>query len=248
MERKRKKVCHEYIVNSSLAKKIKVDQDIGCKLSKSKPGILRNVFENSDICEKIFLLLDDNDLRACRLVCHSWKAQVDYPYFKIKLSKQIGISEELQDTWIELIKYGKLPLCKKWHGKYWTPLHVAAPDPNGWTPLQRAAQYGSTETFKFLTPKVKNPNAPNPDGWTALHIAAHKGHTGIFKFLAPQVENANAPNPNGWTTLHIAAQCGSTEIFKFLAPQVENPNAPHCCHFGSKSMRVSKSKLSVRRN
>ena len=154
MERKREKVCHEYIVNHSLAKKIKADQDFECKLSKSKPGLLQNVFENSDICEKIFLLLDDNDLRACRLVCHSWKAQVDYPYFKIKLSKQIGISEELRDTWIELIKYGKLPLCKKWHGKYWTPLHVAAPDPNGWTPLQRAAQYGSTETFKFLAPQV----------------------------------------------------------------------------------------------
>ena len=84
MESKRQKVCHDYVVNSSPAKISKTDQDSGCKLSKSKPGVLQNVFENSDICEKIFLLLDDNDLRACRLVCHSWKSQVDYPYFKIK--------------------------------------------------------------------------------------------------------------------------------------------------------------------
>ena len=217
MDRKRKNVCHEYIANSSLAKKIKADQDFECKLSKSKPGLLPNVFENSNICEKIFLLLDDNDLRACRLVCHSWKAQVDYPYFKIKLSKQIGISEELRDTWIELIKYGKLPLCKKWHGKYWTPLHVAAPDPNGWTPLQRAAQYGSTETFKFLAPQVENPNAPNPDGWTPLQFAARYGRTEIFKFLAPQVENPNASAPNGLTPHQIATNNNHSEIVETLS-------------------------------
>ena len=218
MKRNRAEDCNNEEDECYVAKISKSNQDSECNITKCDPFLLQNVFENSDVSEKIFLLLDDNDLRACRLVCQSWKAQVDNPYFKIKLCKQmVCISDELQDAWVELINQGKFPLCKKWHGKYWTPLHVAAPDPNGWTPLQRAAQYGSTETFKFLAPQVENPNAPASNGWTPLHIAARDGRTEIFKFLAPQVENPNELAPNGLTPLQIATNNNHTEIVDFLS-------------------------------
>jgi len=59
-----------------------------------------------------------------------------------------------------------------------------APGPDGWTPLQHAAQYGSTEIFKFFAPQVKNPNAPTPNGLTPLQIATNNNHTEIVEILS----------------------------------------------------------------
>ena len=61
-----------------------------------------------------------------------------------------------------------------------------APGPDGWTPLQYAAQFGSTEIFKFLAPKVENPNASSPNGLTPL--ATNNNHTEIVEFLSQMLE------------------------------------------------------------
>ena len=62
------------------------------------------------------------------------------------------------------------------------------PNPNGFTVLQTAAQFGRTEIFKFLAPQVENPNEPlpGPNGITPLQIATKNGNTEICKILAPE--------------------------------------------------------------
>ena len=77
MKRNRAEDCNNEEDNCYVAKISKSNQDSEWNITKCDPFLLRNVFENSDVSEKIFLLLDDNDLRACRLVCQSWKAVVD---------------------------------------------------------------------------------------------------------------------------------------------------------------------------
>ena len=66
-----------------------------------------------------------------------------------------------------------------------------APDPSGWTPLHIAAEYGSTEIFKFMAHKVENPNVPNADGETPFEIATRNNQIEIvsilFKVLSEKV-------------------------------------------------------------
>jgi ankyrin repeat protein len=54
-----------------------------------------------------------------------------------------------------------------------------ASDPNGWTPLQRAAKNGNAEIVKLLLPVSDNPNVTDPDGFTPIQTAAAHGHSEI---------------------------------------------------------------------
>ena len=80
------------------------------------------------------------------------------------------------------------------------------PNPNGFTVLQTAAQFGSTEIFKFLAPQVENPNEPGPNGVTPKEIAAKYGSTEIYKFLAledPQYSSEILIKPTGGIGIKI---------------------------------------------
>ena len=58
------------------------------------------------------------------------------------------------------------------------------PDPNGWTPLQRAASYKQNkEIVRILIPLVENLKTPDPLGWTLLQRAVKFRWTEIARIL-----------------------------------------------------------------
>merc|ERR1712038_81513 len=109
----------------------------------------------------------------------------------------VCISDELQDAWIELINQGKFPLCKKWHGKYWTPLHVAA-------------QHGHHEVIKFI--ETKEPNL-NPWAPTSRTMRGDQG---------PEIVQGVHLEP----PVYIAARYGNVEILKHLLRNIPAIGVP----------------------
>ena len=104
-----------------------------------------------------------------------------------------------------------------------------ATDPDGWTPINRAARAAkkeNVEIIQILAPLSENPNAIDPAGWTPINRAAKTGNFKIIQILAPLSEKPNATDPKGWTPINRAAKKGNFKIIKILAPLSENPNAP----------------------
>ena len=75
------------------------------------------------------------------------------------------------------------------------------PDPDGWTPIQRATKDGKLEIIKLLAPLAENLNVPDPKGWTPIQRAAKDGNSEIIKVLAPLTKNLNTPDPEGLTPI-----------------------------------------------
>ena len=127
-------------------------------------------FGFSNITKKILLHLDQKDLQACRLVCHSWKMQVDKPHLWIKKCDYKGQSEDLHNAWFDLVRRiekgsfleKQLANClMTWNGL----IH----------------EYSEEEL----------------EGITPIHIATRCGFTDIVKLIASCVDNANPPKGNG---------------------------------------------------
>ena len=103
-----------------------------------------------------------------------------------------------------------------------------ATDPDGWTPINRAARAAkkeNVEIIQILAPLSENPNAIDPAGWTPINRAAKTGNFKIIQILAPLSEKPNATDPKGWTPINRAAKKGNFKIIEILAPLSENPNA-----------------------
>ena len=186
------------------------------------------------ISQKIFGHLDDKSQLNCRLVCKSWKTQMDQPYFWIKKLDQKGQSKVLRDQWTDLLqrlekkKFFEQELRRclmKWYGDMdnWNKSVLI-----GANIVHILAAYGSYNLMKFISPQEDNFNVPKNDGWTPLHLAAANGKAEMFKYMASNVEKPNAPMPDdGMTPIHLAAFWGHIEIVNFMAPKEENPNVPN---------------------
>ena len=74
----------------------------------SKPFTnINDVMDNpgfSEITLKILCLLGHNSLLALRLVCKSWKNQLNYPYLWIKKLHRKGQTIDLQNSWLDLLQ------------------------------------------------------------------------------------------------------------------------------------------------
>ena len=101
-----------------------------------------------------------------------------------------------------------------------------APDPDGWTPINRAARRGNFEIIRIIAPLTDNPNMPDPKGLTPILQATKDGNSEIVRILAPLTDNSNASDSNGWTPIFWAAKKGNSEIVRILAPLTDDPNAP----------------------
>ena len=190
---------------------------------------INDVMDNpgfSQITLKILYLLDHNSLLACRLVCKSWKKQLNNPYLWIKKLHQNGQTIDLQNSWLDLLqrieKDSSLELeiikcLMKFHQEinFWRPNAL-----QGILPIHIATVEGCLEVVMFIVSYSEEPNPPKEDGWTPINLAVCFGQTEIYKFLSTKVENFNAPNPNGFTPLHSAARYGYTEMFKFIATKL----------------------------
>ena len=103
---------------------------------KSQESKLNFIMKNpgySHIAQKILKFLDHQSQMHFRLVCFDWKGQVDQAYFWIQKCDKIGVSKEIHDAWMVLVKRierGSLhekdlvECLMKWYGfrQYWIRL------------------------------------------------------------------------------------------------------------------------------
>ena len=185
------------------------------------------------ITKKIFKLMDDQSLLACRLTCQSWKIQVEQPDYLIEKCKKKGQPKELHDSWIDLfqkIKKGskieqKVVQClMKWSIQchLWSHLQF-----NGFTLCHIAARYGCLEVVKFISTNAENEITKSlwkPDNRLPIHLASANGHTEVVKFFASKIENLHILDKYGNVPMLYAAANGHLETVKFIASKVENPN------------------------
>ena len=225
------------------SKKRKIEAEIqpnSSKKQKLQSSYMNSLMKHpgfSNITEKILLHLVHKDLQSCRLVCHSWKMQVDQPRFWIKKCNQRGQSGDLFNAWFDLVRRiekgsfleKELVKCiRTWHGVIHT---YAKEELDGITPVHIATRCGFKDIVEFIASFVdNNVNAPKGNGVTPMFVAARFGHLNIVKFLGEKIENSYATEVEGWTPLQLAASNGHTKIVKYLAKKLGNPN--QCCSDG----------------
>ena len=218
---KKRKTEHE--IQPTLPKKQKL-QSTNIDTLMENPGF-------SHLVENILLHLDHKDLQTCRLVCHSWKNQIDQPHLWIMKCNQRGQSKDLIAAWFDLVlRIEKGSFLEKelgncimtWHGLNHTYSEKSL---RGITPVHIAANCGFIEIVKFIASFKKNLNAPKRNGVTPMYAAARKGHLDIVKFIGEQIENSYATEIRGWTPIQLAATNGHTKLVKYLAEKLGNPNS-----------------------
>ena len=219
------------------SKKRKIEAEIqpnSSKKQKHQSSFMNNLMKNpgfTNITEKILLHLVHKDLQSCRLVCHSWKMQVDQPHFWIKKCNQRGQPGDLFNAWFDLVRRiekgsfleNELVKCiMTWHGVIHT---YAKEELDGINPVHIATRCGFKDIVKFIASFVdNNVNAPKGNGVTPMFVAARFGHLNIVKFLGEKIENSYATEVEGWTPIMLAASNGHNELVRYLAKKVENPN------------------------
>ena len=94
---------------------------------------------------------------------------------------------------------------------------VRVTDDEGATCLTLAAEYGRTETVRYLVglPEV-DVNHEDDDNKTALFWAAHNCHRGVVQLLIDAGADMDITNCNGHCPLHCACSSGALDIVKML--------------------------------
>ena len=194
-----------------------------------EPKHVNNVIGNPafpHISQKILQLLNTKSQIAFRLVCQSWKLQVDQPFFWIK---KLDCTKIVYDAWIDFL--GRIDETSKLNEEVTNSLMEYVlklnNSPEEAIPIYVAIVTERIMVAKFFASYTDNFDNLNFDVAYLLNIAASKGNIEMFELVASRVKNPNKPDPLGITPLQHAASNGYTEIFKFLAPQVENPNEPN---------------------
>ena len=199
---------------------------------ESKMNSLINNAGYSHVTKKIFMLLDGQNLLACRLTCQSWKINVEQPDYLIEKCKKKGQPKELEDLWIDLLQKTKqgtkiehkvVQCLMKWSIQCHLWKHLSL---DGFTPAHIAAQYGCLGVVQFISKRAEilMNSLWMPDERLPIHLASAKGHTEVVKFLASKIDNLNVLDHYGNVPMHYAAANGHLEIVKFIASKVENPN------------------------
>ena len=196
------------------------------------------------LAERIFLNLDTEHLKICRLINQSCKQILENPFFWLKKFK--NLSKENQKDWIKILKEVKnsekihaIISYLQWNLKKEAVSAIAVDLQCYTSPAvqdnlrkmiiesckKQESSAENTEIVKILAPLTDNPNAPDEYGETPILMATYRGHTEIVKILAPLTDNPNAPDEYGETPIIMATCRGYTEIVKILAPLTDNPNA-----------------------
>ena len=204
---------------------------------ESKMNSLINNAGYSHVTKKIFMLLDGQNLLACRLTCQSWKINVEQPDYLIEKCKKKGQPKELEESWIDLLQKIKkdtriekkvVQCLLKWSIQchLWSHLPL-----DGFTPAHIAAQYGCLGVVQFIWTKAEILNSLwMPHERLPIHVASANGHTEVVKFLGSKIDNLNILDHYGNAPIHYAASNGQLEIVEFIATKVENPN--YVTHYG----------------
>jgi ankyrin repeat protein len=98
-------------------------------------------------------------------------------------------------------------------------------EPDGTTPLHRAAQHNDLAAAERLVRAGANPNAKNRYGVTPLSLASMNGNAAIIEVLLKAGADANSSLPEGETALMTAANTGNVAALKLLLAHGANVNA-----------------------
>ena len=212
------------------------------------------------LAEHIFVNLNYQDLKNCRLINKSSRTMLDNPMFWLKKFIQRGLSKQNQTDWIKAIHltrdtnfetnilwYLKSSLKNEIKFIIWDKYSRAVGSDliNGMTPIHLAAWYGDMEVLRFLVPMTDNPIVPNKYGETPIHMAAHSveyKNVDMIKFLTPYTDDPNVPTYDGETPILLAAMNLDSATIRFLAPLTDNPNFPS--KFGGAPMDYADKKIS----
>lgn len=104
-------------------------------------------------------------------------------------------------------------------------LFAAAVEPDGSTPLLRAADADDTAAVERLIRDGADVNAANDLGVTALWAAAQNGNAAIVRKLFEAGANPNLALLKGETPLMMAARAGKADIAELLLAKGAKPNA-----------------------
>jgi hypothetical protein len=90
-------------------------------------------------------------------------------------------------------------------------------DPDGWTPLLRAAKNHHWEIVKLLVDaKARLNDCVQNNGNTSLHFAAMAGNSGMVKWLLEKGADMQIKNSEGKMPLHCAADSGDIDTIRLL--------------------------------
>jgi ankyrin repeat protein len=89
-------------------------------------------------------------------------------------------------------------------------------DPQGDTPLNRAASNGYIRVVKKLLESGADMNMSGKHGWTPLLCAVESGNLELVKLLLKEGADPNLTNDEGWTALRVAEECGMETVAQFL--------------------------------
>ena len=98
-------------------------------------------------------------------------------------------------------------------------------DPEGRTPLHRAAEEGACLGVHRLLQEGADPNTADRDRVTPLHLAVQSDSPEAANHLLKANANPNAPDTNGATPLHYAASNRSPDVAQALVRAGADPNA-----------------------
>ena len=236
----------------------KTDEENGPRPSKRirkeepvEKRYLENFINNpglQHLAERIFVNLNYQDLKDCRLINKSSKIILENPMFWLKKFIQRGISKQDQTDWINAIHLTRDTNFKTnilWYLKrsfknervFNLPCYINEDN------LREAADVisenkisfrsliskmdGNLGVFQIAVPLIDDINYKCPGTKrTHIHMAIGDRNTKIIPVFAHLTENVNAPDINGMTPIHSAALFGVTEVLRFLAPLTDNPNVP----------------------
>jgi len=94
--------------------------------------------------------------------------------------------------------------------------NVNVRDPEGWTPLHTASQYGHHDIGRLLLEHGADVNAERDDHATPLHLATIDGHFEVVKNLLEHNASVNVRDSGGRTPLHKASENGYAGVARLL--------------------------------
>ncbi|GMF24478.1 unnamed protein product [Phytophthora lilii] len=89
-------------------------------------------------------------------------------------------------------------------------------NPEGWTPLMSASEWGHIDVVLLLLAKGAFVNEADEEGYTALQIACEYDHLDVVKALINYGASVDSAAEDGHTPLTLAATKGNNDVVKLL--------------------------------
>ena len=168
----------------------------------------------SHLNEKIFKLLDNQNLVKCMEVSRIWGSHLKVQKFvQIRTIKAIVKHYDyVEEIWNDVFMNNSTDIINELQLAVQEFYNECKCEENhesnhGLSPIHIAAGVSNLSLLKRLHDKTADKYPKNQDGWTPLHAAAESGNLKTFKMIFDEVEEKNPSAGfgvvgNNWTPLH----------------------------------------------